>query len=107
MGTIEEGEKIDHHYVLSPTDIENRDMVKEKTNDELENSDDNRQSIDMPVLPLLTFDLVRLDNAVDRLLQASRIRLIMRELSGCIAKEAIEYRNDPSNSKSLLDILEP
>uniref|UniRef100_A0A8R1Y0I3 C2H2-type domain-containing protein n=1 Tax=Onchocerca volvulus TaxID=6282 RepID=A0A8R1Y0I3_ONCVO len=54
MGTIEEGEKIDHHYGISPADIENRDMVKEKTNDELENSDENRQSIDIPVLPLLT-----------------------------------------------------
>ncbi|EFO25087.2 hypothetical protein LOAG_03397 [Loa loa] len=52
-------------------------------------------------------DLSKLDNETDRLLQASRIRLIMREMSPCIAKRAIEYRNDPSNSKSLLDVLEP
>ncbi|KAL4003491.1 hypothetical protein ACH3XW_7835 [Acanthocheilonema viteae] len=52
-------------------------------------------------------DLNRLDNKTDRLLQASRIRLIMRELSVCVAKEAVEYHNDPSNSKTLLDVLEP
>ncbi|MCP9257464.1 DNA topoisomerase [Dirofilaria immitis] len=52
-------------------------------------------------------DLVEVDNGIDRLLQASRIRLIMRELSAHIAKEAIEYRNDPSKTKSLLDVLEP
>uniref|UniRef100_A0A0R3RY48 DNA topoisomerase n=1 Tax=Elaeophora elaphi TaxID=1147741 RepID=A0A0R3RY48_9BILA len=51
-------------------------------------------------------DLGKLDNKTDRLLQASRIRLIMRELSSCIAKKAVEYRSDPLNSKSLLDVLE-
>ncbi|KAL4003490.1 Zinc-finger double domain family protein [Acanthocheilonema viteae] len=54
MGTVEEIEKTDHHYVISPAEIENRNVVKEKANDEVEDSDDNRQSVDMPVLPLLT-----------------------------------------------------
>ncbi|KAM3722598.1 Zinc finger and BTB domain-containing protein [Dirofilaria immitis] len=54
IGAIVESEKIDHHYVMSPAVIENSDVVKEKTNHEMEASDDNRQSVDMPVLPLLT-----------------------------------------------------
>uniref|UniRef100_A0A0R3RY47 C2H2-type domain-containing protein n=1 Tax=Elaeophora elaphi TaxID=1147741 RepID=A0A0R3RY47_9BILA len=54
MTPIEEGEKIDHHYVISPAEIESGSMVKEKANDEMEGSDDNRRSVDMPVLPLLT-----------------------------------------------------
>ncbi|EJW86994.1 hypothetical protein WUBG_02096 [Wuchereria bancrofti] len=54
MGTVEESEKIDHHYVISPVEIENKDVVEEKTNDEVQGRDDNRQSANMPVLPLLT-----------------------------------------------------
>uniref|UniRef100_A0A0R3R2H4 C2H2-type domain-containing protein n=1 Tax=Brugia timori TaxID=42155 RepID=A0A0R3R2H4_9BILA len=54
MGTVEESEKIDHHYVISPVEIENKNVVEEKTNDEMQGRDDNRQSVDMPVLPLLT-----------------------------------------------------
>ncbi|VDK77201.1 unnamed protein product [Litomosoides sigmodontis] len=52
--TVGESEKIDHHYVISPAEIENRSVVKDKANDELEGSDDKRQPIDMPDLPLLT-----------------------------------------------------
>lgn len=26
-GAVGESEKIDHHYVISPTEVENRDMV--------------------------------------------------------------------------------
>lgn len=48
-----------------------------------------------------------LTNETGRLLQASRIRLIMREMSSHIRKEAAEYLNNPTNSKSLMDILEP
>ncbi|KAK6102024.1 DNA topoisomerase family protein [Brugia pahangi] len=51
--------------------------------------------------------LSKLNNETNRLLQASRIRLIMREMSSYIAKGAMEYRSDPSNSKPLLDVLEP
>ncbi|EJW86993.1 hypothetical protein WUBG_02095 [Wuchereria bancrofti] len=52
-------------------------------------------------------DLSRLNNETNHLLQASRIRLIMREMSSYIAKGAVEYRSNPSNSKPLLDVLEP
>ncbi|EJD74020.1 MED7 protein [Loa loa] len=54
MSTAEESEKIDHHYVISPAEIESKVVVEGKANDEMEGSDDNRQSVDIPILPLLT-----------------------------------------------------
>ncbi|VDM97748.1 unnamed protein product [Thelazia callipaeda] len=47
------------------------------------------------------------DDNLQRLLQASRIRTLMRALSPSIARAAVEYQSDPTRLNSLLDVLQP